>query len=54
MSLMSPTDIATAFELALAKVMGRRTVTIADESPVTVYEMAQSVGEPYPSSAGRA
>jgi UDP-glucose 4-epimerase len=44
-------DIATAFELALTGVMDGRIVNIADEAPLTIYEIAQIVGSTYESSA---
>jgi UDP-glucose 4-epimerase len=44
-------DIATAFELALTGAMDGRTVNIADDAPMTVYELAQLVGYDYPQSA---
>jgi UDP-glucose 4-epimerase len=51
LSVVHHRDIATAFELALTGVMDGRVVNIADEAPLTVYEIAQVVGYPYPSSA---
>ena len=44
-------DIATAFELALTGAMDGRIVNIADEAPLTIYEIAQIVGSAYESSA---
>ena len=44
-------DIATAFELALSGAMDGRIVNIADEAPLTIYEIAQIVGSAYESSA---
>jgi nucleoside-diphosphate-sugar epimerase len=44
-------DIATAFELALTGVMDGRIVNIADEAPLTIYEIAEIVGSTYESSA---
>jgi nucleoside-diphosphate-sugar epimerase len=43
-------DIAGAFQLALTGAADGRTVNIADESPLSIYEIAQLLGEPYPSS----
>lgn len=51
LSVIHHADIATAFELALTGAMDGRIVNIADDAPLTVYEMAQIVSEPYPSSA---
>jgi nucleoside-diphosphate-sugar epimerase len=51
LSVIHHIDIATAVELALTGVMDRRIVNIADESPLTIYEIAQIVGFPYESSA---
>jgi hypothetical protein len=39
-------DIMTAVALALSGVMDRRIVNIADDRPVTVYEMAELAGTP--------
>jgi len=45
-------DIATAVKLALAGVFDGRTVNISDDSPTSIYELAQLVGERLePSSA---
>lgn len=51
LSVLHHTDIATAFELALTGVMDGRVVNIADEAPLTIYEIAQIVGSSYESSA---
>lgn len=51
LSVIHHADIATAVDLALTGVMDRRIVNIADEAPLTIYEIAQIVGVPYPSSA---
>ena len=51
LSVIHHADIATAFTLALAGAFDGRIVNIADESPLTVYEMSQIVGYDYPSSA---
>ncbi|GAA4720684.1 NAD(P)-dependent oxidoreductase [Nocardioides conyzicola] len=50
LSVIHHEDIATALELALTGVMDGRTVNIADESPLTAYEMTQIVGGTYDSS----
>jgi len=51
LSMIHHADIATAFELALTGSMDGRIVNIADDAPITCYEMAQIVGTPYESSA---
>ncbi len=51
LSVVHHADIATAFELALTGVMDGRIVNIADEAPLTIYEIAQIVGSTYESSA---
>ncbi|MET0929142.1 MAG: NAD(P)-dependent oxidoreductase [Aeromicrobium sp.] len=51
LSVIHHEDIATAVKLALTGVMDGRTVNIADESPLTTYEIAQIVGSTYGSSA---
>lgn len=51
LSVIHHADIATAFELALTGVMDGRIVNIADEAPLTIYEIAQIVGATYESSA---
>jgi nucleoside-diphosphate-sugar epimerase len=51
LSVIHHIDVATAFELALTGVMDGRIVNIADEAPLTVYEIAQIVGSAYESSA---
>jgi nucleoside-diphosphate-sugar epimerase len=51
LSVIHHADIATAFTLALTGAFDRRTVNIADESPLSIYEMSQIVGYDYPSSA---
>ncbi len=50
LSVIHHEDIATALELALTGVMDGRIVNIADESPLTAYEIAQIVGSTYESS----
>ena len=44
-------DIMTAVDIALSGAMDGRTVNIADDRPVTVYEMAQLAGNPLKGSA---
>ena len=44
-------DIMTAVGLALSGAMDGRTVNIADDRPVTVYELAELAGNPIPGSA---
>jgi nucleoside-diphosphate-sugar epimerase len=44
LSVIHHEDIATAIELALTGVMDTRVVNIADESPLTIYEISQIVG----------
>lgn len=51
LSVVHHADIATAFQLALTGAFDGRTVNIADESPLSIYEMSQIVGYPYGSSA---
>lgn len=51
LSVVHHADIATAFELALTGAFDGRTVNIADESPLSIYEMSQIVGYAYNSSA---
>lgn len=51
LSMLHHADIATAFELALTGVMDGRIVNIADEAPLTIYEIGEIVGFPYESSA---
>jgi nucleoside-diphosphate-sugar epimerase len=51
LSVIHHADIATAFELALTGVMDGRIVNIADEAPLTIYEIAQIVGSPYEESS---
>jgi UDP-glucose 4-epimerase len=51
LSVIHHADIATAIELALTGAFDRRIVNIADEAPLTIYEIAQIVGYPYESSA---
>ena len=50
-SMAHHADIAAAFQLALTGAADGRIVNIADESPLSIYEIAQLVGEPYPSSS---
>jgi len=52
LSVVHHADVATAFTLALTGAFDGRTVNIADESPLSIYEMAQIVGYRYdPSGA---
>jgi UDP-glucose 4-epimerase len=51
MSLIHHRDIATAVELALTGALDGHTVNIADEAPVSIYEIAQIVGADYGTSA---
>jgi nucleoside-diphosphate-sugar epimerase len=51
LSVVHHADIATAFALALTGAFDNRTVNIADESPLSIYEMSQIVGYSYSSSA---
>jgi Nucleoside-diphosphate-sugar epimerases len=51
LSVIHHADIATAFALALSGAFDNRIVNIADESPLSIYEMAQIVGYRYASSA---
>jgi len=51
LSVVHHEDIATGFKLALTGVMDHRTVNIADESPLTMYEIAQIVDSAYEPSA---
>jgi len=51
LSVIHHADIATAFSLALTGAMDGRTVNIADSAPMSIYDMAQIVGYPYPSSS---
>jgi UDP-glucose 4-epimerase len=51
LSVIHHEDIATAFELALSGAMDGRIVNVADEAPLTVYEIAQIVGSSYEASA---
>jgi UDP-glucose 4-epimerase len=51
LSMIHHADIATAFELALTGAMDGRIVNIADEAPLTIYEIAQIVRANYESSA---
>lgn len=44
MSLIHHRDIAVAINLALAGVMDRRIVNIADDAPTSIYELVQIVG----------
>jgi nucleoside-diphosphate-sugar epimerase len=49
-SMAHHADIAAAFQLALTGAADGSIVNITDESPLSIYEIAQLVGEPYPSS----
>ena len=51
MSMLHHRDIAVAFQLALAGRMDGQIVNIADDAPVTVYEIVRIVGESYKESA---
>lgn len=51
LSVVHHADIATAFKLALTGTFDGRTVNIADELPLSIYEVAQIVGYLYGSSA---
>ncbi|MET4782875.1 NAD(P)-dependent oxidoreductase [Glaciihabitans sp. UYNi722] len=51
LSVIHHEDIATAFELALTGVMDGRIVNIADESPLTMYEIARILDFSYEDSA---
>jgi UDP-glucose 4-epimerase len=51
LSVVHHADIATAFTLALSGAFDNLTVNIADESPLSIYEISQIVGYPYGSSA---
>lgn len=49
-SMAHHADIAAAFRLALTGAFDSRVVNIADESPLSIFEIAQVIGEDYPSS----
>jgi len=51
LSVLHHADIATAFEHALTGAMDGLVVNIADEAPLTIYEIAQIVGFAYESSS---
>jgi len=51
LSVIHHEDIATAITLALTGDLDRQTVNIADDAPLTAYEMAQLVGSTYDSSS---
>ncbi len=51
LSVIHHEDIATAFEFALTGVMDGRIVNIADESPLTMYEIAQILDFSYEESS---
>lgn len=51
LSVVHHADVATAFTLALTGAFDHRTVNIADESPLSIYEMSQIVGYSYAPSA---
>ena len=51
MSVIHHEDIATALKLALDGAMDGQTVNIADESPLTIYEIFQVLGETFESSS---
>lgn len=51
LSVVHHADIATAFALALTGAFDNRTVNIADESPLSIYEMSQIAGYSYRPSA---
>ena len=45
-SVVHHRDVATVMRLALAGVMDGRIVNVTDDAPVSVYEMADSAGNP--------
>jgi UDP-glucose 4-epimerase len=51
LSVIHHADIATAFQLALTGAFDGRIVNVADESPLSIYELAQIVGHAYAGSA---
>lgn len=51
LSVVHHVDIATAIELALTGAMDGRIVNIADEAPLSMYEIARVLGVDYASSA---
>ncbi len=51
LSVVHHADIASAVELALDGTFDGHTVNIADESPLSIYEMAQIIGYDYDGSA---
>lgn len=51
LSVIHHEDIATAIDLALEGVMDGRVVNIADDAPLTVYEVAEIVGSTYEQSS---
>ena len=51
LSVLQHEDIASAFELALTGAMDGLVVNIADEAPLTIFEIAQIVGVTYESSS---
>lgn len=51
LSVVHHEDITTAFTLALTGAMDGRVVNIADESPLTMYEIAQILDQAYEGSA---
>lgn len=51
LSVIHHADVATAFALALTGAFDNRTVNIADESPLSIFEMSQIIGYSYGSSA---
>lgn len=51
LSAIHHADVATAFTLALKGAFDGRTVNVADESALSIYELSQIVGRPYGSSA---
>lgn len=51
MTLIHHRDIATAVELALAGAFDGHIANIGDESPTSIYEIAQIVGAPYEPSS---
>lgn len=50
-SMVHHADIAAAFRLALTGALDRLVVNVADDSPLSIYEIAQLVDEQYPSSS---
>jgi nucleoside-diphosphate-sugar epimerase len=49
-SMAHHADVAAAFQLAITGATDGRIVNIADESPLSIYEIAHLVDQPYPTS----